>query len=309
MSRVAAKLAVRPSSRPKTSSTILRATWVETKRSVVEWNVPTFSAREWRSAADEADGANGSCTWTKSSSVRPSRSSRVRDTSSGSETEPPRRNGRLCPTAISETQPGSANMASGSERSALILARPSRTSSRDPDGVTTRTLCPRRHSSSERRSTKRLTSWCCSQGQGVTCAIEKDTCAEYDRTTGGEERIVFHAEVIGSMLRPSYLKDARASFEQGDLSPHDFKRVEDRAVDQVIAMQEATGVEVVTDGEMRRFLFMGPLTETVDGIEPVADHTPMPWNTPEGDIEWVSPMAVTSKLRKHRSLVTEEYSY
>ena len=33
-------------------------------------SVPTFSAREWRSAAEAALGANGSCTWTKSSSAR-----------------------------------------------------------------------------------------------------------------------------------------------------------------------------------------------------------------------------------------------
>lgn len=120
---------------------------------------------------------------------------------------------------------------------------------------------------------------------------------------------MFRAEVVGSMLRPSYLQEARTAFEEGRLSAHEFKRLEDRAVDQVIALQEGTGIDVVTDGEMRRFLFMGPLTETVDGIEPVADHTPMPWSAPEGDIEWVSPIAVTSKLRKRRSLVTEEYSY
>jgi 5-methyltetrahydropteroyltriglutamate--homocysteine methyltransferase len=120
---------------------------------------------------------------------------------------------------------------------------------------------------------------------------------------------VFRAEVIGSMLRPSYLKEARAAFEQGKLSAHDFKRVEDRAVDQVIALQEGTGVEVVTDGEMRRFLFMGPITETVEGIEPVERGTPMPWASPEGELEWSNPVAVTSKLSKRRSLVTEEYSY
>ena len=120
---------------------------------------------------------------------------------------------------------------------------------------------------------------------------------------------MYRAEVIGSMLRPSYLKEARAAFEQGGLSAHDFKRVEDRAVDQVIAMQEGTGVDVVTDGEMRRFLFMGPITETVEGIELVEHDSAMPWSTPEGDVEWTSPAAVTSKLRKVRSMVTEEYSY
>jgi hypothetical protein len=67
---------------------------------------------------------------------------------------------------------------------------------------------------------------------------------------------MYRAEVIGSMLRPSYLQEARAALQEGTLSAHDFKRVEDRAVDQVIAMQEGAGVDVVSDGEMRRFLFM-----------------------------------------------------
>jgi 5-methyltetrahydropteroyltriglutamate--homocysteine methyltransferase len=120
---------------------------------------------------------------------------------------------------------------------------------------------------------------------------------------------MFRAEVIGSMLRPTYLKEARAAFEQGGLSPPHPNRPQDRAVDQVIAMQEGAGVDVVSDGEMRRFLFMGPITETVEGIEPVEHDSAMPWSSPEGDVDWLPPAAVTSKLRKVRSMVTEEYSY
>ena len=93
---------------------------------------------------------------------------------------------------------------------------------------------------------------------------------------------MFRAEVIGSMLRPSYLKEGRAAFEQGALPVRELKRLEDRAVDQAIAMQEGAGVDVVSDGEMRRFLFMGPITETVEGIEPVEHDSAMPWSTPEG---------------------------
>jgi 5-methyltetrahydropteroyltriglutamate--homocysteine methyltransferase len=111
------------------------------------------------------------------------------------------------------------------------------------------------------------------------------------------------------MLRPSYLKEARAAFEAGRMPIQRFKRIEDRAVDQVIAAQEGSGVEVVTDGEMRRFLFMGPITETVAGIEFVERGTVMPWATPEGETEWTAPAAVTSRLEKKRSMVCEEYSY
>ena len=43
---VAAKPAVRASSRPKKSSTKRRATWVETSRSLGAWKLPMFSERE-----------------------------------------------------------------------------------------------------------------------------------------------------------------------------------------------------------------------------------------------------------------------
>ena len=163
-----------------------RATWVDRNRSVAPWKLPTLSAREWRSAAEAALGANGSCTCTKSSSVRSRKSSSVRDTSSGSATDPPRRNGRLCPTATSDAQPGSANTASWSRLCSSIRARPSRTSSRESEGATTTTLCPREHSSSESRSTKRLTSWCCSHGYGVTCAMRSRSEATSRRIRAGE---------------------------------------------------------------------------------------------------------------------------
>ena len=153
ISRVARNAAVRPSSRPNSRSTSGRATWVDTNRSVGEWNVPTFSAREWRSAALDALGANGSCTWTKSSSALSRNSSIERDTSSGSDTEPPRRNGRLCPTPSTVAQPSSANAAFGSELSLRIRARPSLISVRDSEGATTTTRWPRVQSSSDSRST------------------------------------------------------------------------------------------------------------------------------------------------------------
>lgn len=117
------------------------------------------------------------------------------------------------------------------------------------------------------------------------------------------------AEVIGSLLRPEYLLEARNGLESGELDHHEFKRLEDRAVDETIALQEEIGLDVVTDGEMRRFLFMGPLTEAIEGIEPVSGHT-VPWHDLDGrTFQWQVPIAVTGKLRRRRSLVTEEFSY
>lgn len=120
---------------------------------------------------------------------------------------------------------------------------------------------------------------------------------------------MYRAEVVGSMLRPPYLKEARRAAESGELAAHEFKQIEDRAVDQVVAAQEGAGVDVVTDGEMRRYLFMGPLTEAVEGIEPVPGGTTMPWFNQGGQSNLILPVAVKGRLRKLRSVVCEEYSY
>jgi 5-methyltetrahydropteroyltriglutamate--homocysteine methyltransferase len=66
---------------------------------------------------------------------------------------------------------------------------------------------------------------------------------------------VYRADAVGSLLRPDYLVRARAQYESGALAPAHYKEIEDRAVDQVIAMQEGAGMDVVTDGELRRHTF------------------------------------------------------
>ena len=77
---------------------------------------------------------------------------------------------------------------------------------------------------------------------------------------------VYRADTIGSLLRPQYLKLAREQFKAGQLAPAAYKEIEDRAVDQAIAMQEGVGLNVVTDGELRRHTFIDQLTEQVEGL-------------------------------------------
>ena len=53
----------------------------------------------------------------------------------------------------------------------------------------------------------------------------------------------FHrAEVIGSLLRPEYLKKARKDWQAGSMPTREFKRFEDRAVDEAIARNGAASM-------------------------------------------------------------------
>ncbi len=121
---------------------------------------------------------------------------------------------------------------------------------------------------------------------------------------------VTRAEHLGSFLRSDALKQARTEHEAGGLSHGEFKRLEDGEVDRVIALQEAIGFDVLTDGELRRAHFSGSLSEAVHGFEDV----------PAGEIQWHGATAadeltlrhrraITGKLRRARSLAQEELVY
>jgi len=124
----------------------------------------------------------------------------------------------------------------------------------------------------------------------------------------------FRAETVGSLLRPRYLKQAREQWEAGRLATAAYKEIEDRAVDQAIAMQEAVGLDVVTDGELRRHTFIDQLTEEVEGLTPDpgdTGHIPVPFYGAGGELKSVFaiPLSVTSKIRRRRMMTVEEYAY
>ena len=53
---------------------------------------------------------------------------------------------------------------------------------------------------------------------------------------------VWRSDVVGSLLRPAWLQEARGQVERGMLTAVEFKRIEDRAVDEAVALQEAAGL-------------------------------------------------------------------
>ena len=119
-----------------------------------------------------------------------------------------------------------------------------------------------------------------------------------------------HAEVIGSLLRPGYLWEARAALDGGRLSAQEFKQIEDRAVDQAIAMQEGCGLDVISDGELRRFSFLDQLLGEIEGVTEHPGATIRFYGKGEGEIwDWQPPVTITGKLRARRQITIEEFAY
>jgi 5-methyltetrahydropteroyltriglutamate--homocysteine methyltransferase len=114
--------------------------------------------------------------------------------------------------------------------------------------------------------------------------------------------------VIGSLLRPSYLKEARKKRESGDLTHVEFKKIEDRAVNEAIDTQLKAGLDVITDGEMRRYAFYGHLVDAVEGYDKFGGWA-IPFHDDEGNEVVIKRPVVVSKLRRVRPLCEEEFVY
>lgn len=116
------------------------------------------------------------------------------------------------------------------------------------------------------------------------------------------------SDVVGSLLRPTYLKEARERHESGELTDAAFKRIEDRAVDEAVALQERAGIDVISDGEMRRYAFYGHLIDAVEGFDKLGGWA-IPFRNEEGEQIVQKRPVVVSRLRRKRHLCAEEFTY
>src|SRR5918995_1686568 len=125
--------------------------------------------------------------------------------------------------------------------------------------------------------------------------------------------ISVHADVVGSLLRPEELLAAQKQLAAGTLSTAQFKEIEDRAVDEAIALQENAGLEVVTDGEMRRQSFQSQMTAAVRGFGEFGLDAFLwgDWYDTQGVHRKSRPngLGVVGKLSRRRYLSADEFSY
>lgn len=125
--------------------------------------------------------------------------------------------------------------------------------------------------------------------------------------------ITLHVDVVGSLLRPPELLEAQRQLAAGTIGPAQFKEIEDQAVDAAIALQEGIGLEVVTDGEMRRQSFQSQMTAAVSGFGEFTLDAFLwgDWYDERGVHKKARPsgLGVVSRLARQRYLSADEFSY
>jgi 5-methyltetrahydropteroyltriglutamate--homocysteine methyltransferase len=117
----------------------------------------------------------------------------------------------------------------------------------------------------------------------------------------------YRAEQVGSLLRPPELLQARAACAEGKIPRDELRRKEDQAVTSVLARQRQIGIDVLSDGEMRRGSWLTDMAEAVEGFIP--QRVVLEWKGPGGGLEGSTALAAGAKLKKLRKLTAEEVPF
>lgn len=120
----------------------------------------------------------------------------------------------------------------------------------------------------------------------------------------------FRADHVGSLLRPPELKEAREKRKQGKMGSEELKQIEDRAIREAVAMQEAAGLQSVTDGELRRAFWHVDFLTGFEGIAATQGQYALKFHGEGGaESETRSMMVVNSKVRRTRPVAVEHFRF
>ena len=117
----------------------------------------------------------------------------------------------------------------------------------------------------------------------------------------------FHAEHIGSLVRPQRLIEAARSRKNNSLSAERFRQVQDDCIREIVAFQESIGLPSITDGEFRRRSWSAGFIDAVDGFG-LRDGT-LGFRNESGVMGVASSPYAKERLRRRQRIVADDFSF
>jgi 5-methyltetrahydropteroyltriglutamate--homocysteine methyltransferase len=118
---------------------------------------------------------------------------------------------------------------------------------------------------------------------------------------------LYRAEQVGSLLRPAQLLEARAAYAQSKMQLDELRAREDQAIIEALDQQRRVGIQVCSDGEMRRGSWLTDMADAVDGFVP--QRVELEWKGPGGAREGSTALAAGARLKKLRKLTAHEVPF
>ncbi len=124
------------------------------------------------------------------------------------------------------------------------------------------------------------------------------------------DRPPFRADHVGSLLRPRSLLQAREDLAAGTIDAAELRRLEDAAVEDVIALQREAGLRTVTDGELRRGSWHMDFIYRLDGISRASDNLAVHFKNAEGDLDFTpAALRVDGRLGLSETIFGDDFAF
>ena len=121
----------------------------------------------------------------------------------------------------------------------------------------------------------------------------------------------FHADQVGSLIRPPELLAARAACARSEITPAQLHALEDSAIRDAVAMQEDTGMPVVTDGEFRRSTWHRDFLLKLANVVLAPGRITMSFRTASGESANRAPtaMAVQGRVSRPAPIFVDDFKF
>ncbi len=121
----------------------------------------------------------------------------------------------------------------------------------------------------------------------------------------------FRADQVGSLLRPARLVEARDRAAKGQIDADTLRGIEDECIADVVKLQEDAGLQGVTDGEYRRYMWHLDFLEQIDGVKITEGNFAAHFRKDDGsEVGFVPPtMTVEAKLVHSRDIQLRDFEY
>jgi 5-methyltetrahydropteroyltriglutamate--homocysteine methyltransferase len=122
------------------------------------------------------------------------------------------------------------------------------------------------------------------------------------------KKLFFRADHVGSLLRPASVLDARK--RAATIAPAELREIEDVAIRAIVEKQEAVGLPVVTDGELRRENWYADFIGRLGGVQIRAAGNASFQDAGEGETGYI-PKTVTTvgRITHDRPSLVEDFAY
>jgi 5-methyltetrahydropteroyltriglutamate--homocysteine methyltransferase len=120
----------------------------------------------------------------------------------------------------------------------------------------------------------------------------------------------FRADHVGSFLRPPELLDARRQYSEKRIDADTLKGVEDKAIRDVVALQEELGFQSATDGEFRRTSWHMDFIYQLGGITKTDEQLQVAFKNAEGTTSFTSAaLKVSDRVKIDDTIFADAFKF